>query len=134
MADPVSPPLPTAETALVTYLKAFATIFPALFIWFFSNSFLLPRLQWLWQHTNLTGSKMQWLMDASNFLAHGMQFGFSGIILLLVALELCVSAWPRNRRVVVSIVTILFHTVVLLGLTAIATSVLLAAPLLTRTK
>ena len=108
--------------------------FPRLDYLVFSNSFLLPKLQWLWQHNNLTGSKAQWLMDASNFLARGMQFGFSGIIVLLVALELCVSAWPRYRRTVVSIVTILFHTIVLLGLTAIATSVLLAAPLLTRTK
>ncbi len=134
MTDSVPPPLPTSETALATYLKAVATIIPALIIWLFSNSFLLPKLQWLWHHTNLAGTKVQWLMDVSNFLAHGMQFVFSGIILLLVVLELCVHGWPRYRRTVISIVTVLFHTIVLLGLTAISTSVLLAAPFLTRTK
>lgn len=134
MADQIPPPLPNAETALATYLKAFGTIFPALFIWFFSNAFLLPKLQWLWQHTNLTGSKAQWFMDASNFLANNMQFVFEAAVPVLIALELCVAAWPRYRRAVVSVIVVLFHTTVLLGLTAIATSVLLAAPLLTKTK
>ena len=134
MANPVPPPLPNIESALATYLKAFGTIFPALFIWFFSNLFMLPKLEWLWEHTNLTGSKAQWLMDVSNFLAHSMQFIFGAVVLLLIVLELCVSVWPRYRRTVVSVIAVLFHTTVLLGLTAMATSVLLAAPLLTKTK
>ena len=134
MAEQVPPPLPIAESAFATYLKAFGTIFPALFIWFFSNAFLLPKLKWLWQHTNLTGSNAQWLMDASSFLAHSMQFVFGAIVLLLIILELCVSPWPRYRPAIVSVVAVLFHTTVLLGLSAISTSVLLAAPLLTKTK
>ena len=90
MANQVPPPLPTSETALATYLKAFATTCPALLIWLFANDFLLPKLQWLWQHTNLTGSRAQWLLDASDFFAHSVPFAFPGVIALLIVLELCV--------------------------------------------
>ena len=128
------PPLPSAETALATYLKAAGTIVPALFVWLFSNAFLLPKLEWLWQQTNLTGSKAQSIMDASYFLAHGMQFVFGVVVILLVLLELRAGTWPRYRRTVISIVAVLFHTTVLIGLASITTAVLIAAPLLTKTK
>jgi hypothetical protein len=95
---------------------------------------LLPKLKWLWQHTNLNGSKAQWLMDASNFFTHNIQFVFWATIVVFVILERCSDEWPRYRRTALSVVAVLFHTTVLLGLTAISASVLLAAPLLTRIK
>jgi hypothetical protein len=61
--DQGPPPLPSTEPAWITYLQAAGTIFPALVVWFFSNAWLLPKLEWLWQHTNLPGSKVQWLLD-----------------------------------------------------------------------
>jgi len=125
---------PLLESARVTYLKAIGTILPALCIWIFANIFLLPKLQWLWERTNLTGSKAQWLMDVSYFLSNNIRVVFGFVALLLVVLELRVRAWPKYRRTVVSVLVVVIHTVVLLALASIATLVLLAAPLLTKTK
>src|SRR5688572_16017733 len=109
MADATPPPLRGPETALATYLKAGATVFPALLIWLFANAFLLPKLQALWREANLGGSRAQWIMDASSCLAHSMQFVFGVVFLLLIVLELWVRAWPHYRRAAVSVVAVLFH-------------------------
>lgn len=126
------PPLPTVEPAWATYLKAFATIFPALVIWFFANSFLLPKLEQLWNEANLGSSNARWLIDVSRFLANSTKFVFFPVVLVMIAVELTVPAWARYRRVVIAVFTVAFHTAVLLGLTAISTSVLFAAPSLLR--
>lgn len=128
------PPLPSAEPVWMTYLQAAGTILPALVVWFFSNAWLLPKLEWLWQHTNLPGSKAQWLLEASRFFAHSAGSVIGGVFILLVLVERCFPAWPRYRRGVVAVFTVFFHTLVLLGLLTISVSVLLAAPLLTKTK
>jgi hypothetical protein len=82
----------------------------------------------------LTGSKAQWLFDVSHTFARSFHFVIPAFLVLLVVLELAIPAWPRRRRPVVVITTVLIHTTVLFGLAAIYTLVLIAAPVLTRTK
>jgi hypothetical protein len=95
---------------------------------------LVPKLEKLWQDTGLTGSNVQWLMDASYLLRDNFYYVIAGMSVLLLILEFRWAAWPRYRRTVMACATLLFHTVVLVGITMIATSALLAAPMMGRHK
>ena len=132
MTAQIPPKLPSPERALPVYLQAVATILPACFIWFFANIFLVPKLQYIWKIVGLTQSTAQWMMDSSYFFAQHMQYLFGAVFAVFLVLESRYPAWPRYRRTAVATVTVLFHTTVLIGVTAIATAVLLAAPLLTK--
>ena len=134
MTPPVPPPLPRIESAVATYLKALGTLFPTLLVWIFARSFMLPKLEWLWTETNLGGSQLQWLIGVADLLTRNMQFIIGAVGLLFIGLEVWSEGWPRFRSAVVSVFTVLVHSLVLLGVTAIGTAVLVAAPLLTRTK
>lgn len=126
------PPLPNAEPLWATYLKAFGTLFPACFILNFSNAFMIPKLEQLWRDTNLGGSKVQWLLDAALILTRNLQPVIGVALLVVIILELSFKSWPRYHRAVIAVLTIFFHTTVLFAITAIALSVLIAAPLLTK--
>lgn len=134
LAPTSPPPLPGHESATVTYLKALGTTAPAVVIWLFMRAFALPKLHWLWQKTELTGSKAQWLMDASNILAQGVQVFIAVGVLVMAWCEVRAGSWPRYRSTVVAVVVVTFHTAVLLSLTAITISALLAVPLMMRVK
>jgi hypothetical protein len=110
--------------------QSLAITFPALVIWNFADIFLLPKLEQLWRDTNLLTSKAVWILETSHLLIHTTKWLLVPGLLLLVILELCVSSWPRYRRVVVTFIAVSFHMVVLLGLAAVSTSALLAAPIL----
>lgn len=109
-------------------------LIPTIFFWLFATTFLVPKLEQIWQLAGLDGSKAQWLMDASNGLKHYFRFVVAGLVGILVLLEIRWAAWPRYRGTVVACVTLFFHTAVLLGITTIAVAVCLAAPLLTKHK
>jgi len=132
MTTQTLPKLPSYERGLTVYFQAVATIVPTLFIWVFANVFLVPKLQYIWELVGLTHSKAQWFMDESFFLMHHIQVIFGAVVLVIVILELRYRAWPRYRRAVITTLTVLIHTTVLIGITAIACATLFAAPLLTR--
>lgn len=135
MTTPLPPPLPTArsvtvtESARATYLKAFATILPTLFFAFYANLFLAPKLERLWESAGLAGSKVQWFLDASSFLSEGMKWIFLALVPVLITVEHFIPGWPRYRRTIISLVAVGFHTLILIGISTIATAVLIAAPL-----
>ena len=132
MTTQTPPKLPSSERGLTVYFQAVATIAPTLFIWVFANVFLVPKLHYIWELVGLTHSKAQWFMDESFFLMHHIQVIFGAVVLVIVILELRYRAWPRYRRAVITTLTVLIHTTVLIGITAIACATLFAAPLLTR--
>ena len=125
MPAPVNP-----ERPWPVYLQAFATIFPALVIWSFSNVFLLPKLEYIWQQTGATNSKAQFLMDGSEFMGHQMRWVMLAFCGTVVFLEVFWSSWSRYRRGVIITITVIFQTIVLLGVAGVATATLVAAPLL----
>jgi hypothetical protein len=134
MNDEAPPRLPDPNSALRVYLRAVGLLLPTIFIWLFAIAFLIPKLQQIWQLAGLAGSKVQWLMDASYTLKHGFHFIFAGVVLLFLLFESRWDAWPRYRRIVVACVTLFIHTSVLVGITAIAVAVCVAAPLLLKAK
>lgn len=113
-----------------TYLRAGVMLSPSIFFWLFASVFLVPKLEQIWLEAGLSGSRVQWLMDASNFPRQYFYYIVPGGVLALLLVESYWTAWPRYRRVVVACVTLFFHTAVLIGITTIATSALVAAPLL----
>ena len=127
-------PSPSAESAMTTYVRSGAMFFPSLLAWIFASKFLLPRLEWLWSHTNLPGSKLQFLVDISYSVTGYPGIVSGAILILFVALEGLVPTWPRFRRPVVTWAAVLFQLIVLVGLLAISCAVVVAAPLLVRTK
>ena len=134
MNSQAPPPSPDPNSAFRTYLRAVALLIPTVFIWLFAITFLAPKLEQLWRDTGLTGSKAQWLMDASDAFKSNFYFVVAGVVVVLLLLEFRWAAWPRYRRVVVACATLFFHTAVLVAITTIATAALLAAPLLLKHK
>jgi hypothetical protein len=126
------PPHPSHEEfPLGTYLKALATILPAVSVWVFARAFLQPKLEVLWQEARLTGSRLQWLMDVSHFLMNGVMWIWAALMILVAIVE-CASWGRRLRRSATTSVALFIQTTVLVGLAALATLALLAAPVLSR--
>jgi len=99
----------------------------------FMRAYGLPKLRWLWGKTDLTGSKAQWLMDLTNFLAQAFEVFFAASVVTFVFLEIRgKKSWPQYRSTIVSIVAVSFHTAILLSVAAMAVGALLAAPLMMR--
>lgn len=134
MSSHTPPPLPDPDGAFRTYVRAVALLIPTIFVWLFATTFLVPKLEQLWKDAGLTGSKAQWFMNATYALKQNFTFVLAGVVVVLLLLEFRWAAWPRYRRVVVASASLFFHTVVLVGITMIATAALLAAPLLARAK
>jgi len=132
MAAELPPPLYRGESALLTYAKALGTLLPTLFFWGFSMLFVMPKLEWLWAKTNMEGTRADWLMDGLEFAKAYFWLIVAPLVLLLVVLELTVKNWRRYRAAVIGTLTVLINAAVLLLLTWISVSVLVAAPLLTR--
>ena len=134
MSPQTPPPLPDTNSAFRTYLGAIALLIPTIFFWLFAVTFLVPKLEQIWQLAGLSGSKAQWLMDLSHGLKQHFHLVVAALAVILLLLEFRWAAWPRYRRTVVACMTLIFHTAVLLGITTIAVAVCLAAPLLAKVK
>jgi len=128
------PTFPHRPRGLGVYVRTGVWLLPALVVWFFAHTILLPKLEQLWQDTGLTGSKAQWLMDISHGFHDHFYYVFAGASVLLVILEFRWRAWPRYRRAVMAVATFLVNLAVLVFLTTIATAALLAAPMLLKHK
>lgn len=128
------PPLQDSNAAFRTYLRAVALLIPTTLVWLFATLFLVPKVEQIWHLAGLTGSKVQWLMDASTILKESFNFVVAGAVLIVLLLEFRWPAWPRYRRAVVGCFTLFCHTAVLVGITTIAVTVCLAAPLLVKVK
>ncbi|MEO7934127.1 MAG: hypothetical protein ABIT76_13315 [Chthoniobacterales bacterium] len=132
MNEQIPPPLPISASPWRTYLYAFALLFPSLAIWRFTLVFLFPKMEQVWKLAGLTHSKAQWLMDTSYALSYHGRILLYLAVALLIVMERYYKAWPRYRSPVVMSLTLLFYIFVLVTVTMVSTTVLLAAPLLTR--
>jgi type II secretory pathway component PulF len=128
------PPVPASEPAWVTYFKATSLILPALLVGFFAKAFIVPKLEQIWSMTKLEGSRMQFLLDASQSFVTGVTCLIPLLILIFTAVEIFVPSWPRRRRLFLGILSQLVYWAVLIGITTVATAAVLAAPLLTRSR
>jgi hypothetical protein len=134
MPSETPPPLPSREPMLLTYLRAVGLLLPALFMWIYNNNFLLPKVMRLWAHTDLPGSDAQWIADAAVFLTEYMTVVVGLALALFLLPELLWQQWPRYRGVAVALFTVLVNAVVLFGVTAISTTLIVALPTIRQTK
>jgi len=109
-------------------------LFPAMGFCFFAITFLCPKLEQIWTATGLTNSRAQWMMDLVRGFKLNVKLAVPLAVLTFIALEFCWKSWPRYRRTVITLLTIFVHTAALAGITWIAVSIAIAAPLLGRAK
>jgi predicted anti-sigma-YlaC factor YlaD len=119
---------------VLTYLRAVGFLCPGLFVWLFNHNFLLPKLQSLWAHTDLPGSSAQWILDYAVFLTRHLTDVISALVVLCLALELFWRQWPRYRGGAVAAFTVFVNAITLVGVTAISTAIMVALPVLSKTK
>jgi hypothetical protein len=120
-----STPICNVEPRWATYFKASAFLAPSLILWIFSCVFLMPKLKEICGHA---GFALPTLLQATLFASsHGALISI-GLILLFVLLEWRLSAWPKYRRAVISSGVFLVNALVLLVITMMVFSALVAAP------
>ncbi len=135
-----SHPNANIEPAWVTYLKAAAFTIPAAFFWVFSAIFLLPKLTEICQlagtslfdfsgapavfRTTAVVGRSMLLLTRYGVLITG------AIILTFILLEWRSSQWPRYRRAAIGIGAFLLNATVLISITMMVISALVAAPVL----
>jgi hypothetical protein len=133
-------PNASIEPAWVTYLKGAVFTIPAAFFWLFSAVFLLPKLTEICQ---LAGTSLFDFSGApavfrtttviGRFMLLLTHYGvlISGVvILMLILLEWRFSQWPRYRRAAIGIGAFLLNATVLISITMMVISALIAAPAL----
>ena len=130
MNSQTPPPLPDANSAIRTYARAVALLIPTMGVWSFAVAFLFPKVEYIWQDAGLTGSKVQWLMNALYAFGQSFYLLIAGAIVFFLVVEFRWAAWPRYRRTLVACITLFIHTAVLIAITAMAVAISLAAPLL----
>ena len=120
-----SPSVTNPETRSKTYFTAAVFLLPALSLWIVAQLFLQPKLELLWSHAGAAFSHAQWVMDTSRVVMHSGGLAFAAVAVVLILLELRFSIY---RRLVVGAVVFLLNSAVLVGLTAMCLSLLLAVP------
>jgi hypothetical protein len=129
------------EPRWATYAKAVTFIFPAVFLWLFTVIFVLPKANEICQKAGTTVFNLDpapamfraWatIGQVMIFLTnHGLLIG-GAIIAAFVLLERYFNHWPRYRRPAIGVGAFLFNAVVLLSLTVMIISILVAALALT---
>lgn len=113
-----------------SYLKAAVFSAPALFIWAFAAVFLFPKLEMIWKDAGLAASGLQTALRLSRLVvSHGFIIALS-VIVIFALFEWRFNEWPRYRRVSLGVAVFVLNTVVLLLITGMVITALLAAPAL----
>jgi hypothetical protein len=114
-----------SETRLRTYLKASGFLLPASLFWVVARVLLLPKLEDNWMRAGATTLEAAWVMDTVQIT---MRYG--GIVLAAVAVTILLTElrFSIYRGIVVGATVILINAAVLVGLTAMCASALIAVP------
>src|SRR5712692_9163749 len=135
LGTPMNTPHSNIEAGWATYLKAAASLVPAVFLWAISVMFVMPKLQQICSSAAGVGDASFWKVTHLNFgimaLFHDYGIFIAGaIILMLILLEWCSSKWPRYRRTAVGIGTFLLNSVVLISIFMMVVTAMVVAPAL----
>jgi hypothetical protein len=126
------PALPNAEPAWKTYRQAAVFLCPALVVYLFSYVFLVPRLIWVWHRAGVVNPNAEFVMNMSVVLMHWGHLILVPIALALGILEVVLPAWPRARRRSIAVASVILNAAVLIGLAALCTAALIAAPIVSK--
>lgn len=126
------------EPRWATYTKAVTFVFPAAFLWLFTVVFVLPKVNQLCQAAGMR------VFDFTNAPAIFRGSGMVGQVMILltnhgllisgaaavavILLERYFRQWPRYRRQAIGMGVFLLNAVVLLSLTLMILSMVVAAP------
>ncbi len=116
------------EPRWLAYARAGAFLVPALLAWWFSVTFLFPKLQQIWTEAGFHERAFFNILRTSNFLMANSVWLLTILVLMFGFLEWRGGAWFRYRRLSLGIGVWLFNAAVLLLLTAMLLSALMAAP------
>ncbi len=97
-------PIQNPEPRWATYLKSFALIFPAIFVWVGSCVFVVPKLKEICVVSSTPFPKPIWTaLVLSDFIKNNLILGTAAILVTLILLEWRSRRWPRYRRLVFGI-------------------------------
>jgi hypothetical protein len=125
---PMNTPPSNREPGWATYLKAAASLVPAVFLWAVSVVFVMPKLKQICGEAG--GLALPAIIRIMIGLAeHGIIIA-GAIILILILLEWRSSKWPRYRRAAVGIGAFFINSVVLISMFMTVVTALLVVPAL----
>ena len=122
-----------------TYFRGAAFSIPALFLLAFSSVYLLPKLETLWRDASFGASfSMASTAITSVNVAYFVTQHFIvlavTVIAAVVLLEWRSSQWPRYRKATVGVAAFLTNTAILIFITLMFMTALMAAPALVQMK
>ena len=135
LGTPMNTPHSNIEAGWATYLKAAASLVPAVFLWAISVVFVMPKLKQICSSAVGVGDASFWKVTRFNFgimsLFHDYGIIVAGaIILMLILLEWRSSTWPRYRRTAVGLGAFLLNSVVLISIFMMVVTAMVVAPAL----
>jgi len=127
-----------SEPRWTIYAKAATFLFPAVILWLFTIVFVLPKANSICQAAGMTVFNLghapalfRILAMAGPvmiFLTQHCFFIGGAVILSLILMERYFTAWPRYRRAAIGFSAFLLNAMVILSLTIMIISILIAAP------
>jgi hypothetical protein len=116
---------PDVESRWATYLKAGTFLAPSLILWTFSCVFMMPKLK---QICGNAGFALPIILQATLFATSHPVLILAAIVLPFFALEWRSTGWAKYRRVTLGIAVFLINALILLVITMMVFSALVAAP------
>ena len=135
LGTPMNTPPSNIEPGWATYLKAAASLVPAVFLWAVSVVFVMPKLKQICSSAVGVGDASFWKVTHFNFgiMSLFQDYGIfiaGATILLLILLEWRSSKWPRYRRTAVGLGAFLLNSVVLVSIFMMVVTAMVVAPAL----
>lgn len=116
---------PNIESRWATYAKAAVFLGPALILWAFSCVFLMPKLK---QICGNAGLVLPTVLQVTLFASSHYVLIAAGLLVALVFVEWRAHKWARYRRATLGVSVFLINTFILVVITMMVFSALLAAP------
>jgi hypothetical protein len=118
-------PISKAEPKWATYIKAGTFLAPSLILWSFSCVFLMPKLR---QICGNAGFALPTVLQAMIFATSHAVLISIGLVLSFLLLKWRSAGWSKYRRAVIGSGVFLINAFVLLVITMMVFSALIAAP------
>ena len=116
---------PEAEARWASYVKAGTFLAPSLILWTFSCVFMMPKLK---QICGNAGFALPTVLQATLFATAHPALILAAIVLPCFLLEWRSIGWPKYRRVTLGTGVFLINALILLLITMMVFSALIAAP------
>jgi hypothetical protein len=118
-------PTSNVEARWASYLKAGTSLAPSLILWTFSCVFMMPKLK---QICGNAGFALPTILQATLFVTSHPVLILAAIMSPFLFLEWRSTGWPKYRRVTLGTGVFLINALILLVITMMVFSALVAAP------